>query len=167
MNIRMANVEDCESIAKISINSWKKTYKGIIDCKFLDKLDHENKKLKYIDRIKNKEKILVICNDVNDVKGFCWFGNSNDNNKDTDGEIYAIYLDNDSIGKGYGSMLFDSAITILNTENKKNIIIWCLNGNFIAKNFYLYKKCYFYANKKIIIGNQELLENSYIYHIIN
>lgn len=43
MNIRKANRDDAPGIAKVHVDSWRTTYKGIIPQSFLDELSYEQR----------------------------------------------------------------------------------------------------------------------------
>lgn len=43
MNFREANIGDAPGIAKVHVDSWRSTYKGIIPQSFLDGLSYEQR----------------------------------------------------------------------------------------------------------------------------
>lgn len=57
MQIRKATINDAEGIAKVHVDSWRTTYKGIIPDEFLYNLSYK-KELNYGSKIL-KEKIIL------------------------------------------------------------------------------------------------------------
>ncbi|PJN55835.1 hypothetical protein PAEVO_25570 [Paenibacillus sp. GM2FR] len=45
MHIRHANEQDAAGIANVHVNSWKTTYKGIVDDSFLENLSAADRRL--------------------------------------------------------------------------------------------------------------------------
>ena len=60
-HIRLNTLEDQSSMAKIKIDSWRHTYKGIIDEKYLSTLNYDEQTEKYIDSFEEyKRNVLSI-----------------------------------------------------------------------------------------------------------
>jgi hypothetical protein len=87
--------EDAEGIAKVHINSWKSTYKGIISDDFLNKLTIENGSKRWRGRLENpseKYQILIAEDNQQQIIGFI-DGVQNRGEKDKyDAEVYSFYL---------------------------------------------------------------------------
>jgi hypothetical protein len=92
---RKATLEDAEGIAKVHINSWKSTYKGIISDDFLNKLTIENGSKRWRGRLENpseKYQILIAEDNQQQIIGFI-DGVQNRGEKDKyDAEVYSFYL---------------------------------------------------------------------------
>ena len=74
---------------------------------------------------------------------------------ENDGEISAIYLQHDYIGKGYGHMLFAEVEEALIAKGYAHFVLDLLEGNARALRFYLahgYKKV---SDSKITLGEND------------
>lgn len=161
IKIRKAIVSDGESIAKINISSWQKTYKDIFTKEFLDCLSDEeslkNTILRMQENIK-KDNNYLVAEFNNEVVGFCKIGKSTKENYENYGEIIALYVKNDEVKKGIGKQLFIAANNLLK-ETYENNLVSCIKEN-LSNNFYkkmgcvLLKECDF--NLKGVIYKENL-----------
>lgn len=142
IKIRKAIVSDGESIAKINISSWQKTYKDIFPKEFLDCLSDEeslkNTILRMQGNIKKDDNYLV-AEFNNEVVGFCKIGKSTKENYENYGEIIALYVKNEEVKKGIGKQLFIAANNLLK-ETYENNIVSCIKEN-LSNNFYKKMGC--------------------------
>jgi ribosomal protein S18 acetylase RimI-like enzyme len=91
----------------------------------------------------------------NDIIGTCVFGQSFTDGYLDDGEISAIYLSHDCIGKGYGHALFAESENRLLAKGYTHIVLDVLSGNKRAVAFY---RTHGYENVKdatIRLGNAD------------
>lgn len=137
IKIRKAVISDGESIAKINISSWQKTYKDIFPKEFLDCLSDEeslkNTILRMQENIK-KDNNYLVAEFNNEVVGFCKIGKSTKENYENYGEIIALYVKNEKVKKGIGKQLFIAANNLLK-ETYENNIVSCIKEN-LSNNFY-------------------------------
>ena len=109
INIRKATILDAESIAKINVSSWQKTYKDTFPEEFLDSLSNEeslkNTVLRMQENIK-KDNNYLVAELNNGIVGFCKIGKSTKANFENCGEIIALYVKNEEVKKGIGKQLF-------------------------------------------------------------
>lgn len=142
IKIRKAIVSDGESIAKINISSWQKTYKDIFPKEFLDCLSDEeslkNTILRMQGNIKKDDNYLV-AEFNNEVVSFCKIGKSTKENYENYGEIIALYVKNEEVKKGIGKQLFIAANNLLK-ETYENNIVSCIKEN-LSNNFYKKMGC--------------------------
>ena len=142
LEIRKAIISDAESIAKINVSSWQKTYVDIFPSDFLDSLSDEeslnNTIIRVQDNIKNENNYLVA--ELNsEVVGFCKIGKSSKENFENYGEIIALYVKNNEVKKGIGEQLFITANNLLK-ETYENNIVSCIREN-PSNNFYIKMGC--------------------------
>ena len=92
INIRKVEEKDLLEVAKIKVETWRNTYKQIVDDSYLRNMDY----IKTADKRKKNfenEKFIVAEKDKK-IVGFCRYGNRIDELerfKEFDAEIYAIY----------------------------------------------------------------------------
>lgn len=108
----------------------------------------------------------MICIDDDCFIGTSSFGKSRFEKFSDWGEIISIYLLPDYLGKGYGKILLQAAISELEKMGYKNIFLWVLRENIRARCFYErfgFSRTDDYLDDNI--GGKELQEIRYIYKI--
>ncbi len=162
LNIRKAIFSDAESIAKINIGSWQKTYKNIFPKDFLNSLSDEesmkNTILRIQENIKNNNNYLVAVFN-NEVVGFCKIGKAIKAGYENHGEIMALYVKNEVIKKGIGKQLFMAANNILKKTYETNIVS-CIKEN-PSNNFYKKMGCIFIKECDFNLMDKTYKENLY------
>ncbi|QQD84966.1 MULTISPECIES: GNAT family N-acetyltransferase [Jeotgalicoccus] len=129
MEIRLAKVEDAMAIAKVQVESWHTTYKGIVPDSYLNSLD-----------VKKREKVWQSAADTQpmfvaeldgEVVGFVIAGENRDKDTypDYDGELYAIYSYQHVQGQGIGRELFETAARNLSERGFKKMTVAVLTEN--------------------------------------
>lgn len=165
MIIRTAELTDASGIAKVNIETWKTTYKGIIDDEYLDNLSCENRAQAIKNLITNsssdKKYVFVAEDDTDGVIGFVSCGIERENDEVYKGELYAIYILKEFQNKWIGKLLYKSAIQKLKENNLMPMIIWALEENRQARNFYELIGGKKIKERYVHIGNQEVKEVAY------
>ena len=166
--IRIAKVSDSEIIAKLIIKSWQSAYRGLIDDKFLDNLSVKSIKKNWKKNIlsQNEEDRIYVYEEKNEIVGVIRFGEPKDReNKKYNAEILVLYVDPTMKRKGIGSKLFDFAKSILITEDKKDLIIWCLKGNNQGISFYEKNGGRARENRKSVVNGLEVEEVGFQFNL--
>ncbi|XKI13344.1 GNAT family N-acetyltransferase [Sporosarcina sp. ANT_H38] len=127
--IRKAEVEDAEGIAKVHVDSWRTTYKGIVPETFLENLSYEQRELTWKRGI--KENNVYIAEDENgQVIGFSTGGKERTGKYEAyTGELYAIYILKEYQGKGIGQLLVQTVVEDLKVKNLNSMLIWAIEEN--------------------------------------
>lgn len=162
--IRIAELTDAPNIAKVNIDTWKNTYQGIVSDEYLNNLSYEQREqaIKNIINIDNDKKFVYVAEDNRDgVIGFISCGKERENDKIYAGEIYAVYILKKFQNLGIGKLLFNCAIEILEEDNLIPIIVWALEENKYACNFYEVMGGRKIKERYIHIGNQKIKEVAY------
>lgn len=131
MKIRKAKIKDAKYIAKVNIDVWNTTYRGIMPDEDLDNLSHEKREEFCIELIKDKENsfLYVAEDDKKRIIGFVSGGRERGNDNNFDSEIYAIYVLKEFQGKSVGRLLFKEAVKKLKDSSFKSLKIWVLKDN--------------------------------------
>lgn len=139
ITIRKATPGDAASIATIHVKTWQYAYNGQIPSKYLDNLSVEQRTIswkKHLEEPKEKAYTLVIERNKY-VVGWCSLGVNRDDDLSPEvGELYAIYMHPDSIGKGLGTQLIEYALNILKQDGYKKATLWVLTTNDKTRKFY-------------------------------
>lgn len=150
------------AISKIYEESWKYAYNGIIPQDYLDSIPEGQ----WVSNLDNPSRKTLICIDDDCFIGTSSFGKSRFEKFSDWGEIISIYLLPDYLGKGYGKILLQAAISELEKMGYKNIFLWVLRENIRARCFYErfgFSRTDDYLDDNI--GGKELQEIRYIYKI--
>lgn len=104
---RKAKIEDVPQIAAVHVESWRKSFAGIVPQIFLDKMSIEKRENAFRRMFSDETyKIFVAENAAGKIVGFADFGKSRDKNLQHEAELYAIYLLPEIQRKGIGANLF-------------------------------------------------------------
>ncbi|MCC3356075.1 GNAT family N-acetyltransferase [Bacillus sp. REN16] len=160
MKIRKAILSDAKGIAKVHVDSWRTTYKGIIPDEFLQRLSYESREKMWERGIPNGH-ILVAENNSGEIAGFACGGKERSGSYENyQGELYAIYILQEYQGQGLGKKLVIPVVKQLLDKDFNTMLVLVLEEN---------KSCLFYealgARKlntfEVEIGGKNLKEAVY------
>ena len=82
--------------------------------------------------------MVLVLEDEGRILGFCAFGPTIDADQDpaTVGQVFTVYLDPDSWGRGGGSVLLAAALQELKAAGFVTASLWTLGTNARARRFY-------------------------------
>lgn len=127
--LRKGTCQDAEAIAKVQVDSWQTTYRGIVADEFIDSLSYEGQQRKW-NQLQDDAILYVIENLAGDVVGFANGGTQrNETFADYDGELYAIYLLQAYQGQGGGRLLFETVKKDLLASGYQKMSVLVLKGN--------------------------------------
>ena len=138
MKIRTATADDARAIADVQVASWRAAYRDILPATMLANLSVDERepiwrKVSAIDT-----SILLVAESESGIVGFACANPARDNDVDreTVGEISAIYLLETAWGTGVGRALYDAAWDRLRSRGFTRLIVWVLEENHQARSFY-------------------------------
>lgn len=136
--VKPAGLHDAKAIAEIHVLAWQHAYQGLVDDDDLNALSVEKRLAMWREAIEYAEpQVLVAVNEVQKVVGFIGFDRSRDpKTKPTTGEIWALYLHPDSLGKGAGLALWDAARDACEEEGFNVVTAWVFVRNERGMAFY-------------------------------
>jgi len=135
MKIRKATILDAPYIAKVHVDSWRTTYKGILPDKFLQRLTYEGRTKLWESNTK-EQNVYVAENKEGVIVGFSVGGKERTGiYQDYEGELNAIYIFQEYQGLGIGKMLMRPVIEELEQASIHSMIVKVLDDN-PSKNFY-------------------------------
>ncbi|RKL64746.1 GNAT family N-acetyltransferase [Salipaludibacillus neizhouensis] len=136
-NIRISTLEDMPSIAKVHVESWRTTYKGIVDSQFIENLTYEWSEKRHLNVLSNKDMFIYVVEDKQgNIIGFTSGGPERTNDPLYDGELHAIYLLDEYQGLGLGRKLFTAVTRRLREDGFNSLIVLVLENNISAREFY-------------------------------
>jgi GNAT superfamily N-acetyltransferase len=136
--VRAATPADAQSVARVHVDTWRAAYAGLIPQAVLDGLSVERREefWRSIAGAPGESRLLVA--EANGrVIGFASTGPARDDDLPPgSGELLAIYVEPAAWGKGFGAMLFHSAIDDLRERRLDPIVLWVLADNARGRGFY-------------------------------
>ena len=137
IHIRYANRDEIFDIAVFLHDCWQAEYREIISEDFLDSMKVKDRHERLLNRFDEKTSELLIMYEGNKLIGVSVFGKSFTEGYENDGEISALYLRHEYIGKGYGHYLFIRIEEALAAKGYEYLVLDLLEGNDIALKFYI------------------------------
>lgn len=133
--IRLANQEDIHQIAKLYVDSWKRTYQGLIPESYLNGLTVESLCKRWGDYIKEPKQGIFVAVDHKKVLGFGAFKPYHR----IDDCIYvdSLHVEPSFQGKGIGSALIKRIYAVGEEESYSKMAICIVKGNDRARELYV------------------------------
>ncbi|MGX9134986.1 N-acetyltransferase family protein [Rummeliibacillus sp. JY-2-4R] len=160
MRIRRANIWDAEGIAKVHVDSWKTTYKGIIPDNYLDSLSYENRTELWKQNIIKDNYVIIVENGQGKIIGFADAWKRETNIEENTCDLTSIYLLEEYQGTGIGKALLRELFIHFKKMGYSKIFVDVLEDN-KTKYFYEYYGARFVKNVQIKIGEKVLNESKY------
>ncbi len=134
--IRPAAPDDAEGIARVHMDAWLTTYRGLMPDDVLDSLSLDAQKQRWDASLRQPRRTsTVVAVEGSELVGFASFGPELGNDRRYQGELYAIYILEQHQRKGIGRLLMRAAAQGLLQWHFPNMMLWVLSSN-PAKDFY-------------------------------
>ncbi len=163
MKIRTATLIDAAEIARVHVDSWRSTYRGLLPAEFLANLAYEKRTQRWTQVLVSEAErnfAFVAENENGDVVGFVDSGPEREGRPGYDGELYAIYLLEEYHGRGWGKQLFERAKTDLSERGFAAMMLWVLKNN-RTRGFYERMGGIEIGEKEAEIGGTKVTEIAY------
>jgi len=134
--ITYATRDEIFEIAAFLDACWKAEYSKIVAPDFLGELSVNKRHEMLLARFDEGTSAFLIMRDGERMIGASVFGKSFTEGYPEDGEISAIYLHHDYIGKGYGHALFTKIEQALTVKGYSHFVLDVLSANTRAVSFY-------------------------------
>src|SRR5690606_37668646 len=119
---------DEEGIARVHVDSWRTTYKGIVSESVLQNLSYEQRAENWRRGIELND-LYVAEDESGSIVGFATGGKERTGNYEADGELYAIYLLDEVQGMGIGKELIQTIAGSLQEQGLTSMLVWVLEQN--------------------------------------
>ncbi|MGD0632435.1 MAG: GNAT family N-acetyltransferase [Terracidiphilus sp.] len=156
VKIRRAVLDDAESIGLVQVESWRKTYAGIVPDAYLESLNMEKHAFMWRQELRAGRIFVFVAEDPWGIFGFIAGGAIREPIKGYDAELYAIYLMPARQRRGEGQELVLTLREALLMESYSSMIVWVLERNLPAVSFYKRLGGLPIAQKTIDIGGTAL-----------
>jgi GNAT superfamily N-acetyltransferase len=135
IDIRKAELRDAAAIAEVHHEAWRGAYSGIIPHRALNAMISRRGHNWWANAIRRAASVLVI--EIGGVvAGYVTMGRNRAREFPQDGEIYELYLRPEYQGIGLGTRLFAAARQRLSGNGLHGLIVWALEENINALQFY-------------------------------
>ncbi|WP_432118336.1 N-acetyltransferase family protein [Streptomyces sp. bgisy032] len=140
LRIREMTPADCDRVAEIRVRGWQHAYRGLIPQSYLDGLsvaaDAERRRAS-LTRADGGVVNLVAEDAGGEVVGWACHGPYRDGEVlSADGELYALYVHPDHVGRGAGRALLAESVTRCAAAGHGRLLLWVLKENVRARRFY-------------------------------
>ncbi len=135
IDIRRAEPQDAPAIADVHHEAWQGAYAGIIPHKALNSMLNRRGSKWWADAIRRAASVLVI-ELGGKVVGYATLGRNRAHELPQQGEIYELYVRPEYQGIGLGTRLFAAAKDKLATHGLAGLVVWALEENANAVEFY-------------------------------
>ncbi|MEN6390908.1 MAG: GNAT family N-acetyltransferase [Syntrophomonas sp.] len=129
LNIRRADVNYAPAIARVTVDTWKNAYRGIIADEYLSNLKYQDREKGWREFPFQDSWVYIAENDEEDVIGFAAGGPHREAGSVYQGEVYAIYIDEAYQDQGIGTLLLRSVVRKMLASGLNSVIVWVLSDN--------------------------------------
>lgn len=169
ITIREAGLDDAAAISRIRIDTWRTTYRGIVDDETLDGMDYEKGRLRWERSMKEQpsgHKWYVAEIAEGTIAGFAIGGKERSGLPGITSEIFAIYVLKEFQGRGIGRELVRAYVRDLLAGGDRSMLIWALEANPYRR---FYERCggMPVEKKMVTIGTRELIEIGYVWRDVS
>lgn len=138
--VRPADLGDVDALARVHIESWRRSYRGLLPDSFLSSLRHERLAASFWRRLATDEidECIRVVEVDGRVGGFVSFGPHHGDPSwlGYAGEIYMLYVLPELTGSGHGRALLRRAFDELARCRCHWVMVWVLARNQRARRFY-------------------------------
>ena len=123
---------DAAGIARVHVDTWRSTYRGIVPEEYLASLSYEKRCevwRRVLTRTHGSEVVYVAEDRKSQIVGFASGGKERTGDPDFLGELYAIYVREGSQGKGIERQLASGVAARLLLDGMQSMPVWVLAEN--------------------------------------
>ena len=137
LRMRLAQVSDAPSLARIYVEAWREAYAGILPDDLLVAMSRRRQEISWRRLIESgrlarsaaaRQGVLIAELKAKGPVALASFGRARDRGLPYDGEVYALYVDPNYIGRGIGRRLLSESFRRLAEWGAKSCVVWALEG---------------------------------------
>jgi L-amino acid N-acyltransferase YncA len=132
VRIREANSADAPAIARVHVDSWRTTYRGIVPDDHLAKLSYESRTnfwMRILSDPESRAYHYVAEDELGQIVGIASGGPERSGDPMYAGELYGIYLLESHQRRGIGRGLLQAIVERLAEAGLRSLVVWVLTDN--------------------------------------
>lgn len=161
--IRRAALEDAAGIAKVHVDTWRTAYTGLVPDEVLANMTYEQREDMWRNILTNwsHANFVYVAAAADQIVGFVSGGKLREDKPGYTGELYAIYLLQNTQGQGLGRRLVEALASALIEQGHTTMLLWVFRDNPPARGFYEALGGQVVSDKTFELGGKEFVEVSY------
>ncbi|SIS87880.1 GNAT family N-acetyltransferase [Alicyclobacillus vulcanalis] len=138
IQIREMKQSDLSTIARVNVEVFRETHRGIVPQAFIADLSYERAEQRFRRMLAKKERkaALFVAEDGYSIIGYAMGGLAREKVQDFDSELYGIYILPTHHGMGVGRNLVSAIAKYLKEHNAHSMFVVVFSDNMSARNFY-------------------------------
>jgi len=131
IDIRRAVQDDLPGISRVSVDTWRHTYRGLVPGAVLESLRYSRQEDRHRGFLREPKTVHCVAVEpsTQEVVGFCNGGPCRQPALGFDAEIYELYIQNGFQGRQVGRRLFETVRRALQDQGLASLLIWVLASN--------------------------------------
>ena len=137
--VRPARAEDADAIGRVQVETWREAYRGLMPDEAVDGFDVAERQRLWregLARVPRPGSGTFVAELDGEVVGFASVGRSRDEEAESEGELYAIYLHPSRWDQGIGRALLERAEESMRAYGFERAVLWVMEGNERGERFY-------------------------------
>lgn len=159
--VRPAEEIDAAAIARVHVATWRTAYRGLLPDDFLASLSESAYEERWRRTLSAGASKVYVAAEGGSIVGFASGGRERAGETNFSGELYAIYVLDESQHRGHGRELVSAMVAGLRKLGFDDMIVWVLRDNAPARRFYERLGGDYIREQPITIGPTLLHEVSY------
>ncbi|HYM66371.1 MAG TPA: GNAT family N-acetyltransferase [Patescibacteria group bacterium] len=159
--VRPAGLNDAAAIARVHVETWRTSYRGLLPDDFLQSLSEEHYAERWRRGIGDGTTRVFVAEDESGVVGFASGGRERAGEEGYSGELYALYVSARAQRMGFGRSLVGGVVAGLRQMGLSDMIVWVLRDNPDARAFYEHLGGTYVRSQPLTIGDTTLQEVAY------
>lgn len=131
VDVRPATTNDLEAIARVLVDTWRTTFRGLLSDEFLNGMSYAAQQERHRRTMAKPETAYFVatCEQTGEVIGFVNGGPNRHSEYPCAAELYAIYVRKEFQRRGIGKRLFRALADTLLQSGFTSMLVWVLAGN--------------------------------------
>ncbi|HTO31128.1 MAG TPA: GNAT family N-acetyltransferase [Pararhizobium sp.] len=160
--IRLADAEDLPMIGEILVETWRHTFRGIIDDAFLAGMSEQDQMMRHTRRMGIAGVGYQAGVDTDGLIGFANYGPARGSASSATMELYSLYIRPAAQGIGLGKALVKAAATDCRNQGADGLFAWVLAEN-ANRGFYEHLGATAAARSTIRVGSRDHEQVAYVW----
>ncbi|MDQ2680955.1 MAG: GNAT family N-acetyltransferase [Candidatus Eremiobacteraeota bacterium] len=122
--VRIADLSDADSIARVHVASWEDAYRGIVPDAVIDARTVDVRRAQWIENLSKGDSItLVACDERGTIQGFASARLLNDTDDKFQSYLHTLYVRPETQNRGVGRQLLQAIATRLRDCGARNLAL--------------------------------------------